>query len=284
MPLKKAVQISELAVGGATSDGPKSGGAVRNTSAGKRSAGRKDKRYSPYGGKKAAAAVPPGPATLLSQMDLGAGGGPISSRTRGRVGGFKQMNVRPNGAVAALLGGGSSGSGGAAAGPSSSAAAVVTKLQANEEKWRTKLQSDASWWDSAAIAFSQAAHTADVHMSAATRATNTSDRSLRTLVRGRNHGRADRSEAEDWKASQIDEFLGPSFSSNGGKKKAKSPVRQKVDPPSPGHFERLYGPRRASLPPLQIEKRTTLASVAKVAQERERRNSQAREAVFGGSR
>lgn len=263
----------QIEVPPATKDeGQRSGGAIRSSRRNK----DKNQRFSPYSKSPG-----PGPATLLDDLSL-QGGGPVSSRTRQRRANFSSLPppARPNGAVAALQDAKDASSSSVDA--TSSSSGPLARQQVKEDRWRAKLSKEASWWDSAALAFAQQARQVDAHMSAATRAAAHSDSSLRTLMRARNHGRADRLQAEEWKASAIDEFLGRGSSSK--RKSAKSPVRPKVDPPSPGHFERLYGPRRSSLPPLQMSKRSDLASSAQAARERERRNSEAREVAFCGSR
>jgi hypothetical protein len=256
--------------GGPTS-GPMRSGAK---SSGKKKREKPRARFSPYKKPTAAPTPGPGPATLMSEMELG----PISARTRAKRAHWTTLPPPPVPAAAQQPTPVS-----AAGDPGTSGGSGPLERQvAKEDRWRQKLDRQATWWDSAALAITEKARTAELHLGEASRAAAKSarDSSLRTLLRARNHAKADVKEVEQWRNAAMDKFLGNE------KVPAAAPPAppQRPEPPSPDHFERLYGPRR-SLPPLRMATRGRVADGAAAARERETRNAATRAAVFNaGSR
>lgn len=153
----------------------------------------------------------------------------------------------------------------------------MARQREKEDKWRAKLSRQTTWWDSASAALENGAIKADMHLGVATRATRAaSEGSLRILVRGRNHAKADVRQMTSWRDTEVDRFLG----CESAPKPTSAPAAP-AQPPSPNHFERRYGiPRRRPLPPLRLETRDKLAQGTAVAREREARNAQARASAF----
>lgn len=207
----------------------------------------------------------------------------VSSRTRRRKSAFPlpppphsdgvDAGAPLSSSTAVVCGGTSACTDAAAAAPSG----PMARQREKEDKWRAKLSRQTTWWDSASAALENGAIKADMHLGVATRATRAaSEGSLRILVRGRNHAKADVRQMTSWRDTEVDRFLG----CESAPKPTSAPAAP-AQPPSPNHFERRYGiPRRRPLPPLRLETRDKLAQGTAVAREREARNAQARASAF----
>ena len=297
MPVRKAVELNvdvpsrRAHFGGgldnpeddAGGQQPKSGGkAPKSTASARKRSARK--ASSPYYRKDPG----PGPATLMNGMTIASP--PISSRTRNRTKQKRDFPLPlPPVAAPSVQRPRSDGAPGPSSSSSSWAAETsksapveadtgpLARQKVKEDKWREKLNKQASWWDSAAAAVSQSAVAADVHMGEASRAYRTSDSSLRTLLRARNHAQADKKQVDTWKDEAIDRFVGGRDPS----KKSKEPEPPPHLVPSPNHFERAYGVPRKPLPALRMETRTRIAQGARVAKDREDAAMEARSKAFG---
>ena len=294
MPVRKAVEISvdvpsrRVRLGGGldnpADDDDKEAAAPPQKSAGKapKSSGRsKRDRFSPYkatsSSRRKESNPGPGPATLLSEMDLS---GPISSRTRSRQRGFPAPlpSVKPPRSARQSDGAPGPSSSRSRSAPAPQQSGPIERQKAKEDEWRSRLAKQASWWDSAAVAIKQTATMADIHMGEASRAYRKSDSSLRNLMRGRNHAAADMKGVEKWKDQAIDEFVG------------RDPAVREAEPPpphivpSPNHFDRLYGVPRKPLPSLRLEARTRLNADSQASQAREVATLEARSKAFGKRR
>lgn len=94
---------------------------------------------------------------------------------------------------------------------------------------------DVTWWSSVATSVITAVAT--------------TDQGLGMAVRARNHGRVSSKEAEAWRAAVIDEFI------HHHRTEPRTPRRAHIELPpptenecrSPGHFARLYGPKRSNI-------------------------------------
>ena len=157
----------------------------------------------------------------------------------------------------------------------------IARQQQREDTWRKKLSRSTTWWDSASAALGDVAAKADIHLGKATRAQAASEGSLRTLVRGRNHAKAELRSLDSWRDDQIDQFL---HGGRGSSSRRNESVQQLTlsSQLSPNHFERRYGARRHALPPLSVQARDTLARSSAMARQREERNTQARANAFAG--
>ena len=274
------------------SGGPKSSGKAPKKS----SANRKSKRFSPYKSTKSTAAVPPGPATLLSDAVDGLGldsTAPISSRTRQRKRLGFPKSLPPSAASTRRASAPAD-----MAGVVAAAAGVgpIARQALKEEKFRQKLNGKAkmSWWDSAAAGVANQPVLAGVQrideklgeVNRVALGHRGATSSLQTLARGRNHARQDVNEIEKKREEMVGDFLGDRESGAGSSKDPYAMLPPAEANYSPDHFARRYKKGGSAqqqqsdeLPPLKpLRKRSSSLGGG-----RDAANAAARARVFGGS-
>lgn len=164
----------------------------------------------------------------------------------------------------------------------------LLRQQEKEDKWRQKLQRQSTWWDQANLALEEAcrktrdaARRADSHLDEAVREAEKAHLdgkgALRTLMRGRNHAKAEVRKVDAWREEQFDKFLGAGTSRDPA---PEAPPKHSA--PSPNHFERRYSTRRP-LPPIKRATRDRIASQADASRSREAKNNAARAACLRGN-
>jgi hypothetical protein len=134
----------------------------------------------------------------------------------------------------------------------------IRRQKEKEDKWRSKIDKEASWWDQINLFVSK----------------GSVESSLGNLFKSKKHAQNDVQKVNEWKNNAIDKFLG-------AEKPATPQILNRVHVPhSPGHFERKYGMGKKNLPPLDLPTRNRICEQAKICKAREEKNRKYRKQVF----
>ena len=108
----------------------------------------------------------------------------------------------------------------------------IRRQKEKEDKWRSKIEKEASWWDQINLFVSK----------------GSVESSLGNLLKSKKHAQNDVQKVNEWKNNAIDQFLGANV-----EKHTTSQILNRVHVPySPGHFERKYGLGKKNKPPLDL--------------------------------